>query len=236
MLVKAGYSHQNWKSGVKTPFFWDTSTTPHCMIAGLTGGSKTVSAQLIVNQLLTAQKNLFIADYKAGGDWDGIVENYAEYTDCDMLLNKYYALFIDTIQNKGFAEHYFVFDEFSSYATCKDNKAFKECMDKVGHLAFMGRSFGFHLIFISQQFNAKVLDTAIREQFGLRLYMGSTISTESANMLFPNCEIDKSYHLPRYCGYISRPEKELDIIQMPYLANPQNLKKLLIQKGNCAKS
>ncbi len=231
MLIKIGYSYENWRSGVKTPFFWDTQTTPHCLIAGITGGSKTVSAQLILNQLLTAHKSVFIADYKAGGDWDGVVSNYAEYRDCDALLNKYYSLFLDTIQNKGIAEHYLIFDEFASYALNKDTKAFKACMEKISHIAFMGRSFGFHLIFISQQFNAKVLDTAIREQFGIKLYMGTTISTESATMLFPNCDIDKSVHLPKFCGYISFPEKELNIVQMPYLSHPENLKKLLIKKG-----
>lgn len=90
---------------------------------------------------------------------------------------------------------------------------------------------GVVLVFISQQFNSKVLDTAIREQFGIKMYMGSTISTESSTMLFPNCEIDKSNHLPRFCGYISMPEKELDIIQMPYLENVEKLKQLLEKKG-----
>lgn len=231
MELKIGYSYENWKSGVKTPFFWNTVTTPHCLIAGLTGGSKTVTAQLIVNQLLTEHKSIFIADYKAGGDWNNIVSNYAEYKDCDALLDKYYSIFLNTIQNKCVSEQYLIFDEFASYALNKDTKAFKACMDKISHIAFMGRSFGFHLIFISQQFNAKVLDTAIREQFGIKIYMGSTISTESATMLFPNCDIDKSVHLPKYCGYISLPEKDLDIIQMPYLSKPENLKKLLIQKG-----
>ena len=124
-----------------------------------------------------------------------------------------------------------VFDEFSSYMLSKDNKEFKELMAKISHIAFMGRSFGYKLFFISQQFNSKVMDTAIREQFGIKMYMGSTISTESATMLFPNCEIDKSIHLPKCCGYLSMPEKEIATIQIPFLSEPEKLKQLLIQKG-----
>lgn len=234
MLIKLGYSSADWRAGFKKPLYWNADAAPHCLIAGLTGGSKTVSAQLIVNQLLDARQPVFIADYKAGGDWDGIVPGYAEYQDCDALLDQFYQAFLDAVRTKSKTEQYFVFDEFASYAMHKDAKAFKACMEKVGHIAFMGRSFGFHLIFISQQFNAKVLDTAIREQFGVKLYMGSTISTESAAMLFPNCDIDKSVRLPKHCGYISRPEKGLEVIQMPCLSSPQKLKKLLMQKGAAA--
>ena len=232
MLVKIGYSFTKWQSGIKSPYFWDTDTIPHMLVAGTTGGSKTVSCQMIVNQLL--DKNIIdlsICDFKAGGDWDNIVTNYAEYTDCDRVLKEFYDSFNKTIKYKGRENRFLLFDEFSSYALSKDSKQFKELMSMVSHIAFMGRSFGYHLILISQQFNSKVLDTAIREQFGIKLYMGSTISTESATMLFPNCEIDKSVHLPRFCGFLSMPEKELEVIQMPYLQEVGNLKKLLMKKG-----
>lgn len=232
MKLIIGYSARDWlEYGIKTPFYWDTDAVPHFLIAGLTGGSKTVSAQMIVNQLLDARADLSICDFKAGGDWDGIVPQYAEYTGCDALLKSFYESFLGTIRSKGHEDKYMVFDELSSYAMSKDTKDFKELMAVLSHLAFMGRSFGYHLIFISQQFNAKVLDTAIREQFGIKLYMGSTISTESATMLFPNCEIDKSVHLPKYCGYISMPGRELDVIQMPFLEDAGKLKKLLELKG-----
>lgn len=229
---KLGWKYENWKNGIKLPFFWTPQTTPHLLIAGPTGGSKTVSAQLLVNQLLDAKKEIFIADYKSGGDWSDIVPKYAEFTSCDDLLNEFYSLFIESINTKCPHERYLIFDEVSSYMLCKDSKNFNLYMDKIGHIAFMGRSFQHHLIFISQQFSSKVISTAIREQFGIRIYMGSNISTESAMMLFPNCEIDKSLRLPKYSGYISLPEKDIDIIQMPYLDNPSKLKQLLQIKGS----
>ncbi|RKI41204.1 hypothetical protein D7V86_10490 [bacterium D16-51] len=231
MEIKLGYSAQMWLGGLKSPFFWDTDTVPHLLISGITGGGKTVLCQTVASQLLNTAADISICDFKAGGDWDNIVPDYAEYTDCDKILNNFYESFLATIKSKGHLEKYLLFDEFSSYAMSKDSKGFKELMAKVSHIAFMGRSFGYHLIFISQQFNAKVLDTAIREQFGIKIYMGSTISTESAAMLFPNCEIDKSVHLPKCCGYISMPEKGLEVIQIPFIKEPAKLKKLLQKKG-----
>lgn len=230
--LKLGFSHNYWAMGVKEPFLWRPASVPHLLISGITGGGKTVLGQYVLSQLLNMDVELFIADFKADGDWAGIVQNYGEYLGCDLILRDFYNSFLDAIKRKEHHEKYLLFDEFSSYALSKDAKDFKTLMGMVSHLAFMGRSFGYHLILISQQFNAKVIDTAIREQFGIKIYMGSTISTESATMLFPNCEIDKSIHLPAHCGYISLPEKELDIIQMPYIAEPWRLKELLISKGS----
>ena len=51
-------------------------------------------------------------------------------------------------RNKGYDEKYLLFDEFSSYALSKDTKQIKEIMSMVSHIAFMGRSFGYHLIFM----------------------------------------------------------------------------------------
>lgn len=231
MLIRLGYSHDMWLEGVKVPFMLDTNKVPHTLISGITGGGKTVLSQTVVNQLLKEDCEVYIADFKAGGDWNGIVARYAEYVECDLLLNDFYEKFSNTIKVKGHKESFLIFDEFSSYALSKDTKEFKDMMSKVSHIAFMGRSFGYHLIFISQQFNAKVLDTAIREQFGIKIYMGSTISTESATMLFPNADIDKSNHLPRFCGFISTPETELDIIQIPFIEEPSKLKDLLVYNG-----
>lgn len=221
-----------WLEGVKVPFMLDTNKVPHTLISGITGGGKTVLSQTVVNQLLKEDCEVYIADFKAGGDWNGIVARYAEYLDCDILLDDYYADFCNTIKVKGHKESFLIFDEFSSYALSKDSKEFKDMMSKVSHIAFMGRSFGYHLIFISQQFNAKVLDTAIREQFGIKIYMGSTISTESATMLFPNADIDKSNHLPRFCGFISTPESDgVEVLQIPYIEEPSKLKDLLVYNG-----
>ena len=231
MLIRLGYSHDMWLEGVKSPFMWNANKVPHAMISGITGGGKTVLSQTIVNQLIKYDCEIYIEDFKAGGDWNGIVDRYADYVECDLLLNDFYEKFCNTIKVKGHKESFLIFDEFSSYALSKDTKEFKDMMSKVSHIAFMGRSFGYHLIFISQQFNAKVLDTAIREQFGIKIYMGSTISTESATMLFPNADIDKSIHLPRFCGYISTLETELDIIQIPFIEEPSKLKDLLVYNG-----
>ena len=230
--ILLGYSAEEWESrGAKVPFVWDYRKVPHAQISGLTGGGKSVLAQLMVMQLLEKGVDVSICDYKAGGDWDGIVPKYAQFSDCDAVVDDFFAAFVDAMQTGKRAEKFLVIDEFSSYALSKDAKEFKALMAKISQIAFMGRSFGFHLLLISQQFNAKVADTAIREQLGIKIYMGSKISTESAMMLFPNSNIDKSQALPEHCGYISTPERELDILQLPKIADPKGLKARLQELG-----
>ena len=230
MQVRLGFRHELWAEGVKRPIVWDTEKVPHIMVAGITGGCKTVLSQMILNQMIGEFK-VTICDFKAGGDWDGIVDDYYEYIECDVGLKQFHEAFCKTIAVKGHENRILIFDEISSYALSKDSKEYKEMNSMLSHLAFMSRSFGYHLMLISQQFNSKVIDTAIREQFGIKIYMGSTISTESASMLFPGVEIDKGRHLPPYCGYVSMPGSDVDIIQIPYIDNPDMLKELLKQKA-----
>ena len=55
---------KSWENGVRAPFFWDTDRVPHVLLSGLTGGGKTVLAQIIVNQILSEHKLLYICDFK----------------------------------------------------------------------------------------------------------------------------------------------------------------------------
>ena len=52
-MIKLGYSYADWKLSVTTPILWNPDKTPHLLIAGTTGGGKTVMAQLAVKQTMT---------------------------------------------------------------------------------------------------------------------------------------------------------------------------------------
>lgn len=229
-----GYSAKKWsEGGIVSPYILECTKDPHALFAGPSGSSKTCTVQLLVRQLMCQKKDIVIADFKAGKDWDNIfhADRYGEYTDCDRVIDEFYNSFVETIKSKQYRERYLIFDEFGSYVLSKDSKEKKALMEKISHIAFMGRSFGFHLILINQQFNADILPTAIREQFATRVHMGNRIYTETATMLFPNVSIDKSVRLPNYHGYIATPQTDVDIIAIPELSNPQQLKKDLQALG-----
>ena len=234
MKIRIGCNLEDWKDGIVTELYWDPSVTPHLLLAGPTGAGKTVMAHIITNQLLSTDAYLAICDGKAGGDWVNIVPDYGEYMGCGTIFNRFYERFTETIENHSKSNSYLLFDEVSSYALSLDSAGFKDFQKKLGNLAYMGRSFNFHILLVGQTFSAKVIDTAIREQLGIKIYCGSSLSTEEQTMLFPGNTnlIDKSIKLPRYCGYVSMPERELQTFQVPYVSSPEKLKKLLQYKGS----
>lgn len=232
--IVLGYSASKWTDGgIVSPYIWACSKTdPHLLISGPTGGSKTTTLMLIVRQLLSAKKDLRIADYKAGKDWDEIFhsDRFGEYTDCDRIVNEFYELFVESIKNKEYHERYLIIDEFGSFVSSHSRADLTDLMTKLKHIAFMGRSFGYHLILVSQQFNANVLPTELRDNFQTRIHMGQ-LHTETQRMLFEHQTVDKSKPIKRYTGFISAPNIEFDTIVIPELSNPQQLKKDLQALG-----
>jgi hypothetical protein len=85
----------------------------------------------------------------------------------------------------------------------------------LSNLVFMGRSYGYHIILVAQRFDADIIRTNLRDQFGVKVYMGSGISQQAATMLFPNSEVDKSVRLEPYCGYISTPKVDVAVMITP---------------------
>lgn len=230
-MIRLGYAQELWKYGIQKDIIWDLKLNPHMLVAGGTGGGKTVFCQLVCKQILEQQKEIYILDFKAGGDWDNIVKNYYEFYDVELGFNRFYDEFEESIRKKEKCEKYLIFDEFNSYFLSLDSKKAKDIMAKLSKIAFLSRSFGYHIILISQQFSAQTISTAIREQFGVKAYIHPVISVESARMYYPSADIDKSIRLPRYCGFISSAESDVEVIRIPCVSNVDNLKKLLIAKG-----
>lgn len=217
-----GYSLDKWKSsGQVVPIIWDVAAAPHMMISGPTGGGKTVYVKLLLEQLLKAGAAVTICDFKGHNDLRGIVKNFAAGSECDAVLARFCSDFEkDRAQGGGSGRQVLIFDEFGSFSAIKEKKEFDSLMREISNLVFMGRSYGYTIILIAQRFDAETIKTALREQFGVKVYMGATISQQSATMLFPNSELDKSARLPPCCGYFSTPKVDLSTLTIPKVDVP----------------
>lgn len=213
-----GYDYEQWRSaGHAVPFLWDTAAAPHMMVSGPTGGGKTVFVKVLLEQLLREGAAVTVCDFKGFGDLRGLVNDFASGKDCNTRLADFCAEFEKAREQDDIhaRRRVLIFDEFGSFAASKSKKEFDELMQMISNLIFMGRSYGYHIILVAQRFDATIISTNLREQFGVKIYMGASISVQAATMLFPNTDLDKSVRLPPYCGYISTPKTDNSILIMP---------------------
>jgi len=217
-----GYRYEPWRdSGQVVPIVWDMATAPHLCVSGGTGGGKTTWLKKMLEGLLATGASVTICDYKGYGDLRGFVKDYAVGKDCDNVLATFCAEF-ERVREQGVSpcQRVLIFDEFTSYSASKEKKEFDALMRMMSNLIFMGRAYDFHVILVGQRFDADVLKTSLRDQFGVKVHMGTSISAQAAMMLFPNSEINKSERLPPYCGYISTPKTDCDVLITPKLDIP----------------
>lgn len=232
--ILLGVSGEKYQlGGVLVPKYWDLSVAPHGLIVGYSGSGKSTLTMSILKQLLEQSCDVYLCDYKNSDDWVGVLpeSRFAVYKDCDRLFNYFFDLFEKDMETGNKHPRYLIFDEASTFLLDKDSKEYKEAIRKLSKLAFLARSFNTHILLIMQQANSDVIPTAIREQLTLKIHMGK-ITPESKRMMFGSgCEINQENPLERYCGYISTPDKQVEILQTPRLADPKRLKQDLIQLG-----
>lgn len=229
-----GYRVEDWQStGQVVPIIWDTMAAPHLLVSGPTGGGKTVFIKALMEHLLRSGASITVCDYKGYGDLKGFVKEYAAGKDCGAMLSAFCAAFerdraTGTIHKE---KKVLIFDEFGAFSASKTKKEADELMRTISNLVFMSRQYNYHIILVAQRFDADVIRTNLREQFGIKIYMGTSISQQAASMLFPNSEIDKSKRLAPFCGYISTPKTDIDIIMLPKM-DLQALDKRLKELGD----
>ena len=212
-----GWSYDMWATtGQVVPILWDIASAPHIMVSGPTGGGKTVYVKLLLERLLAAGASVCVCDFKGHNDLREFVKDFAAGADCDACLSRFCVEF-EKIREQGEdgKRRVLIFDEFGSYSASKTKKEYDDLMKSLANIIFMGRSYGFSVILVSQRFDAETIKTSYREQFAYKVYMGPTISQQSATILYPNSDLDKSARLPPCCGYISTPKTDLDTIIMP---------------------
>ncbi len=230
--IVLGYDFERWKAaGQAVLIVWDEKRSPHLLVSGPTGGGKTVFVKLVLEQLLAEGTKVTICDFKGFSDLKGIVSDYAAGEACNGMLTDFCRRF-EEVRHCGVVngqKNVLIFDEFGSFSASKTHKEFDELMRMLSPVIFMGRSYGYQIILVSQRFDADTIKTSLREQFGTKVYMGSSISAQSQMMLFPNSEINKSERLEPYCGYISTPKVDNAVLTLPQVdivALDKRLKKL----------
>ena len=199
---------------------WNLAKAPHALIAGDSGSGKTAILMTLIAQLMAGGSNIYVVDPKSEFTFlESILPNSSvvrEFEEVLKLLEKVNQemdmrnrLIAESIKDKGvmgltgadlgMKPIVIVMDEVGSLVASVDNKELKRFTGLMTRLVQMGRSSLTNLIITTQQPNAQVIGTAIRDQLSLRILMGSP-SPELKRMVFGD-GVELSEYLELYTGH-----------------------------------
>lgn len=199
---------------------WNLAKAPHALIAGDSGSGKTAILMTLIAQLMAGGSTIYVVDPKSEFTFlESILPNSSvvrEFEEVLKLLEKVNQemdmrnrLIAESIKDKGvmgltgadlgMKPIVIVMDEVGSLVASVDNKELKRFTGLMTRLVQMGRSSLTNLIITTQQPNAQVISTAIRDQLSLRILMGSP-SPELKRMVFGD-GADLNEYLDNYTGH-----------------------------------
>lgn len=182
---------------------WEINKTPHALIAGGTGGGKTYFILSLLKALIPMGALVDICDPKKADLLDlgdlPFFEDHVYYgagiiscleKNVEEMLDRY-----DQIKGSpnyktgknyshfGFKPKFVVVDEWPAYYSSLDTKEKKRAMQLLNQIILMGRQSGYFLILGMQRPDAKYIDGALRDSFGLRVTLGK-MSQQGYKMMF----------------------------------------------------
>lgn len=200
---------------------WDLSKAPHALIAGDSGSGKTAVLMTFLAQFLAGGASIKVVDPKAEfiflesilpkgsvvRDFDQVLSLLKKMTDEMTKRNQIIAEQIKmkkslglTGADLGMRPTILIIDEVGSLVAGVERKQLTEFIGYLTKIVQMGRSSLTNVILTTQQPNAQIISTAIRDQLSFRVLMGKP-SPELKRMVFGDgVEIEKDF-IERYTGF-----------------------------------
>lgn len=241
--------YENYQIPFMNRYFYDSSKTPHMLIAGVSGSGKSYCLYHIMFTVLANNCEMYVIDRKRDiAKISNVIssENVAsEINDIKDLLNKVNHLMIEREKeieslssdkfSVDFTDYdmkplYLIIDEMSAMLSELDNKEQKELMKIIKNIAQRGRSAGVVLVVSMQQPNAQNLPTEIRDQIGFKLILGNSPNT-TRNLVFTADEI-QDIDFNKGEGFFTDESKQhipsiMFVPSFEYDLNIENLNKLI---------
>ena len=197
---------KSYQIRVQQGLTWDLSKTPHALIAGDSGSGKTAVLMTLMAQLMAGGATIKVIDPKAEflflekilpensvvRDFEEVLsllkETVKQMEDWNVIIGEVireapsYSLGMTGV-DIYMRPTILVMDEVGSLVAGVDRKKLNEFNGYLTRIVQMGRSSLTNVILTTQQPNAQVISTAIRDQLSLRILMGKP-SPELKRMVF----------------------------------------------------
>ncbi len=230
-MLQLGYNILSEK-----PIVADIEKTGHTCIVGGTGSGKSVATlYLLYNLLKNYSPKITICDFKKSGDYKGITDDFAEFTNVTASIESYYEEYQKTPEN-NLEIKILLIDEYAGYIiwlTQNDKKKAEEIKQMISEILMLGRSRGCFVWCIQQRISAALFPTGIGAIDNFQICIGlGRLSVDSRKSLFAgehleNTSFEGRYHPKTGQGLVLIDGQELQPIQIPYIADKTRLKKLL---------
>jgi hypothetical protein len=183
---------------INNSLVWNFREAPHALITGITKGGKTYFLSYMILCFAKAKAVLKIIDPKKSdlsylenyfgsenvvtGDWqiarilrEALEEMERRYSEFKTFSN--YAFGKD-YSDYGYQPYIIVFDEVMAFmGGSAEDKLKKEVNNRLLEIIAKGRQAGVYMILTTQRADAKYIDTAMRDQLGLRVALGRLSET-----------------------------------------------------------
>lgn len=218
------------------PIVADMQNTGHACIVGGTGSGKSVATLYILYNLLkNYDVKLTICDFKKSGDYEGLSDDFAEFSNVTGCIEKYYEEYQKTPENNSQIKLLLI-DEYAGYmiwATQNDKKKAEEIKQMISETLMLGRSRHCFVWCVQQRISASLFPSGIGAIDNFQICMGlGRLSVDSRKSLFAGEHLDNTlfeerYHPKTGQGLVLIDGQELQPIQIPYIADKTRLKNLL---------
>lgn len=230
-MLKLGYNILTEK-----PIVADMEHTGHACIVGGTGSGKSVATlYLLYNLLKNYSAKITICDFKKSADYEGLTDDFAEFTGVTASIEAFYNEYQKTPENNSQIKLLLI-DEYAGYiiwVTQNDKKKADEIKQMISEILMLGRSRHCFVWCVQQRISASLFPTGIGAIDNFQICIGlGRLSVDSRKSLFAgehleNASFEKRYHPKTGQGLVLIDGQELQPIQIPYIADKTRLKKLM---------
>lgn len=230
--------------------YWDLVSTPHLLVAGGTGSGKTTFLFGLLAQIFQTKSIVKMIDPKSEFYFE--MKSYLKGNIAEPSNEKDIMRVIDETlkemlrrekligQTSGFGitgkdielePLFLIIDEVASVVQLMDKKVSKEFTDKLKTIVMRGRSSLVNVVLMTQQPNATVIETSIRDNISLKVLLGSS-SPEMSRMMFGEDSKVILRKVPKFQGYyemqgITNGPEIIKVFDLQGLKKGNNLERLL---------
>jgi len=232
--MKLGFDLTWFERGIQLPVH---APIGHLICVGGSGSGKSTALLYWILQVRKTDKtDLWILDFKASHEFDGVtkLDQYATFEDCYERLEQFYRLFQSLPEGGDGSNHILIIDEVAGLLThFSMRKETKEKSEQIrqtmSSILMLGRSRRCYLWLVMQRFTATIFPSGCGAVDNFHIYVGlGRLTVEGRKALFAGEHLDGEEMLimGQGKGLVLIEGKKLRAIILPQISKPTILQLL----------